>query len=127
MESIMTFESQDQIATILQECTDNLRRILAALRSQSSENAAKVASPQQMSDLISGLMQAGRRLRVLPSNLDPNLEQKVHEYRTEAERLRSFLPAIQASLLSERGRLENERVRLNGAAAWAQASRQIAK
>lgn len=128
MESVVTFEPQDQIAKDLHESADRIHRVLDELHSLSVENMAKLASPQQMSDLLSGLMQAGQWLRVLPSNRDKNLEQRVCEYHTEVGRLRSFLPAIQASLLAERGRLEKERERLNGAMAWAYGSSQtIAK
>lgn len=125
MESIMTFESQDQMARNLQECTDRIRRVLAQLHSQSTENATKIASPEQMGDLLSELMRAGKYLRILPPVRDPDVEQGVSEYRAEVERLRSLLPALQASLLSERGRLERERERLNGASGWAQATRHM--
>lgn len=120
----MAFESQDQIAQDLQESSDTIRRVLHELLSQGSENTPHAATPQQMSDLLSELMRAGQRLRALPAKRDGKLQQEICEYRQEVERLRSFLPAIQESLLAERARLERERERLNGAAAWAEASRQ---
>ena len=127
MESVMILESQDQIARDLHEATDRIRCVLSQLCPQTPQEAAKVASPQQMSDLLSGLMRAGQWLRVLPANRDRNLDEQICAYRNEVEQLRSFLPAMQASLLAERGRLEHERERLNGAAAWAQASSQTVK
>lgn len=98
--------------------------MLGELHLPSSGNAAKVVNAEQMSALLAGLMRAGQWLRALPSDRDQNLEREVCAYRGEVERLRSFLPAIQAALLAERGRLEKERERLNAAASWAQASRQ---
>ncbi|HTS04383.1 MAG TPA: hypothetical protein VMP68_02290 [Candidatus Eisenbacteria bacterium] len=120
----MPFESQQQIAHNLHESTNTIRRVLDDLLPTSSANPPKVATPQQMSNLLSHLMYAGQRLRALPAQRDGSLEQEICEYRHEVERLRSLLPAIQASLLAERARLEHERERLNGAAAWAQASLQ---
>ena len=124
MESVMTFESHDQIARDLHESTNTIRRVLHELLPQASEQVPHVATPEQMSALLSELMRAGQRLRVLPAHCDGNLEQEISEYRNEVERLRSLLPAIQTSLLAERARLERERERLRGAAAWAEASLQ---
>ncbi len=120
----MTSESQEQIANYLHESTDRIRSVLSQLLPQTPQEVPNVASPQQMSELLSGLMRAGQWLRVLPPNREGNLEQELCEYRTEVERLRACLPAIQATLLAERSRLEKERARLNGTASWAQASRQ---
>ena len=124
MESLIRFESQGQIVQDLHESTNRIRQVLGELHLPSSGNAAKVVNAEQMSELLSGLMRAGQWLRALPSDRDQNLEREVCAYRDEVERLRSFLPAIQAALLAERGRLEKERERLNAAASWAQASRQ---
>jgi hypothetical protein len=123
MESVMT-ESQEQIAWDLHESTNTIRRVLHELLPQASESTPHAATPQQMSDLLSELMHAGQRLRALPTNRGGDLERAICDYRQEVEHLRSFLPAIQKSLLAERARLERERERLNGAAAWAQASLQ---
>ena len=120
----MTFESQEQIAHDLHESSNTIRRVLHELLPQASENTPHAATPQQMSDLLSQLMLAGQRLHALPAQRDGKLEQEISEYRQEVERLRSLLPSIQVSLLAERARLERERERLNGAAAWAQASLQ---
>jgi len=124
MESVMTTESHPHIAQGLHESSAIIRRVLHDLLSGASESSPRAATPQQMSDLLSELMRAGQRLRALPEKQDENLQQEICEYRLEVERLRSILPAIQASLLAERTRLEQERERLNGAAAWAQASLQ---
>lgn len=127
MESVMTSESQEQIASHLHESTDRIRCVLTQLLPQTPQEAAKPANPQQISDLLSELMRAGQWLRVLPANRDRTLEDEICAYRYEVERLRSFLPAMQTSLIAERGRLEHERERLNGAAAWAQTSSQTMK
>jgi len=124
MESVMTLESPEQISQDLHEASDTIRRVLHELLPPASESTPLAATPQQMSTLLSELMRAGQRLHALPAKRDANLEQEICDYRREVERLRSFLPAIQKSLLVERARLERERERLNGAAAWAQASLQ---
>ena len=124
MEGVMTFDSQEQTARDLHESRNTIRRVLHELLPHASENTPHAATPEQMSDLLSELMRAGQRLRALPEKRDGNLEQEICEYRREVDRLRSFLPAIQASLLAERARLERERERLHGAAAWAEASLQ---
>ena len=130
MESVITLDVQDardQIVRDLQESANKIRQALGQLLPSCQENIPKVASPEQMSELLSGLMRAGQWLRVLSTKRDRDLEEEVCNYRAEVERLRSVLPAIQASLLAQRARLEQDRERLNGAAAWAQASSQILK
>ncbi len=127
MESVISLDSEDQILKDIQTCTNAIRQVLAQLLPRSPENAVNVASPQQMSDLLAGLMRAGQCLRALPLQRGRDLEEEICAYRIEVNRLHSFLPAIQASLLAERARLEHDRERLNGAAAWAEASSQTAK
>ena len=124
MESVVSLESQHEIVRALHESTNTIRRVLDDLRDPASADLPHVATPEQMSTLLSELMRAGQRLRIVPANCNGTLKQEISQYRDEVERLRSFLPAIQASLLAERARLERERERLNGAAAWAEASRQ---
>ena len=123
----MTLESQEHLAQDLHESTHRIRNVLGEILAEPSRGARNVTSPQQISVLLSGLMRAGERLRDLPSKRDRKLEDEISAYRNEVERLRSCLPAIQASLLAERARLEHDRERLNGAAAWARASRQTLK
>ena len=81
------------------------------------------ASPQQMAGLLSELMSTGQWLRALPEK-DALLVKELSEYRKNVERLRAVLPSIHVALLRERARLEQERARVESAAAWASGSRQ---
>jgi hypothetical protein len=84
----------------------------------------RALSPQQMSWLLSELKVAGERLRGLPTERDSRLEEELSAYRENVEHLRVLLPSIYTSLLQERARLEQERVRVVSAAEWARRSRQ---
>jgi hypothetical protein len=99
-----------------------LDRLSANSTRPASETAA--ATPQQMHGLLSELMLAGERLRALPTEPEPGLEKEVAAYRENVERLRALLPSIHSGLLRERSRLEQERLRVESAAAWARRSRQ---
>ncbi len=120
------------------ELTENLHevnlheingRLHAALDSLASDPShpnpsPRAATPQQMSGLLSQLMLAGQWLRTLPSDRGPALEQELSTYRKNVEHLRTVLPSIHNTLLRERARLEQDRTRMQSAAAWASGSRQ---
>jgi hypothetical protein len=84
----------------------------------------RAATPHQMSWLLSELMVAGERLRILPPERDSRLQRELSIYRENVERLRVLLPSIHQILLQERTRLEQERVRVESAEEWARRSRQ---
>lgn len=52
------------------------------------------------------------------------LDHELSEYRRNVERLRALLPSVHSTLLEERARLEQERVRVAAAQEWAGRSRQ---
>ena len=83
-----------------------------------------IAGPQEMAALLSELMRAGQRLRLLPAEKDAALELELAEYRRHVERLRDLLPAIHDALQQQRTRLERERSRVHAAMEWARRSRQ---
>jgi len=83
-----------------------------------------VATPHQMSWLLSELLHAGQNLRTLPGERDARLELEISVYRENVERLRTLLPSIHKALLSERARLEQERARVESATEWVRRSRQ---
>lgn len=85
---------------------------------------ARPATPQQMAGLLSELMRAGEWLRALPAARDEAVEQELTVYRKNVERLRDLLPSIHGALTRERGRLEQERARVESATQWARGSRQ---
>ena len=108
-----------------QETNRRLRFWLDSLAPSNDPNARpRPATPQQMSGLLSELMQAGSTLRSLPENKDAELQKELNDYRGLVERLRDLMPAIHEGLLRERARLEGERNRLVSASQWAEASRQ---
>jgi hypothetical protein len=87
---------------------------------------AAVATPDQMSGLLSELLKAGEGLRAEPipeKGVDPELDDELEKYRLNVERLQRMLPAIHSQLLVERARLEYQRARVQAAAEWARASR----
>ena len=88
------------------------------------EATPHAVTPELMAGLLSELMIAGQRLRALPSERDAALDAELSEYRKNVERLRTVLPSIHGTLLRERARLEQERERVESAAAWACGSRQ---
>jgi erythromycin esterase-like protein len=85
---------------------------------------ARVATPHQMSGLVSELLRAAECLRALPLEKNPEVEQALNAYRVNVERLRDLLPSIHSALLRERARLEQEGTRVEAAAEWARRSRQ---
>jgi hypothetical protein len=86
---------------------------------------AAVATPDQMSGLLSELLKAGEGLRAEPipeKGVDPELDEELEKYRLNVERLQRMLPAIHSQLLVERARLEYQRARVQVTAEWARAS-----
>jgi hypothetical protein len=91
------------------------------------ENNPLPPTPEQLSSLLSELLDAGAALRAQPlppTGIDPELDFELNQYRRHVERLREILPAIHSELLLERSRLEAQRSRVKAAAEWARASRQ---
>lgn len=93
------------------------------------QEQARAVSPQVMSALLSELLAVGVKLRQpeTPGAISDreDLARELEEYRCHIERLRDLLPAIQQHLLAERARIESERLRLQSAARWARASREV--
>lgn len=110
----------------LHDVNGRLRAVLDSLSADPTQpnQSPRAATPQQMSGLLSELMRAGQWLRTLPSDRGPALEQELITYRKNVEHLRLVLPSIHNTLLRERARLEQERARVQSAAAWATGSRQ---
>jgi len=110
----------------LHEINGRLHTVLNSLSSDPTQanQSPRAATPQQMAGLLSELMRAGQWLRTLPSDRGSALEQELNAYRKNVEHLRTVLPSIHNTLLRERARLEQERARMQSAAAWASGSRQ---
>jgi hypothetical protein len=127
MEGLMPLLAPQMLARNLHETNARLGLWLDGLVADSAGASAqaRVASPQQMAGLLSELMRAGEWLRDLPVSRDEAVEQELTVYRKHVERLRDLLPSIHGALLRERGRLEQERARVESAAEWARGSRQI--
>jgi len=121
--------------TTLRQVNGNLRFALQRFRPEKTRCSA--IAPGELSGLLAALLRGGECLR----NLTPHsagislpdrpahdeeaaaLDQEIHEYRNNLEKLRSFLPDLHARLLAERSRLEDARTHLAAVAAWARASR----
>ncbi len=104
------------------------RRLGVWLEGLALESRSAVATPEQLTAMLSDLLRAGAALRAetIPViGTDPELDCELARYRRHVERLRELLPSIHSRLLGERARLEGQRARVQAAAEWARASRQI--
>lgn len=117
---------EHEIASDLHRTTQRLDRWLQGLMTPSSATGreGRIATPEQMTNILSELVRAGELLRAFPKDVPPNLQRELAEYRSQVERFRDFLPAIHSALLRERSRLEQERARAASAEEWVRASRQ---
>jgi len=122
LEYLMSVLAPDILAESLQETNARLGSLLDSLIPDGAQPRA--ATPQQMAGLLSELMRAGQWLQGLPPQRDPGVEVELARYRRNVERLRALLPSIHSTLLRDRARLEQERARVESAAAWARRSRQ---
>jgi hypothetical protein len=124
--SALRDSAQPDLAQQMRETNCRLASWLGELSVQAAlpDLPQRAATPHQMSWLLSELKVAGERLRGLPSERDSRLERELSTYRENVERLRALMPSIHNTLLQERARLEQERVRVESAAEWAQRSRQ---
>lgn len=112
----------------LQNMRETNRRMSAWLDALSpNQDEPVVATPAQIGGILSELSRTGAWLRAepLPSRTsDPDLRAALDQYRKHVERLRELLPFIHRQLLTERARLEAQRVQVHSATEWARASRQ---
>ena len=111
----------DPLGLEVEEITARFKVVLEALEAPASP---RLLSPEQISQLLSDLMQAGQCMRAITTGSNEELSRAVCACRGQIERLRGLLPFIHSALLRERARLTQERERLNSIAAWAQASNQ---
>ncbi|MGD0212150.1 MAG: hypothetical protein ABSB87_02885 [Terriglobales bacterium] len=101
---------------------DNLRSALLRLRPE-RKHCSRI-KPQDFSDILSQLLRAAECLRLAADSEDAvALEKEALEYRRNLEKLKHFLPDVQARLLAEKSRLETARTHVAAAAAWAKASK----
>jgi ABC-type transporter Mla subunit MlaD len=112
----------DETVRSIRQTNDRLRAWLDGLVMAAMQST--VATPQQISGLLSELMRAGEKLRALPRVKSPELQQELDQYRKNVQQLRDLLPSVQRALLERRAYLEAERARLRSAAEWARGSRQ---
>jgi len=86
-----------------------------------------VATPQDISEMLSELSRVGARLRAEPlptKGTDSELDQELEQYRRNVERVRELLPSSTASCWPSGHGLGAQRARVRSAAEWARASRQ---
>jgi hypothetical protein len=122
MECLMPLFTSEVLVENLRGTNVRLGCLLDSLHADTAEKRS--VTPQRMAGLLSELMRAGQWLRQMPSEKTSQLEKELNEYRTQVERLRDILPSIHKALLRDRSRLEQERARVQSAAAWAHSSRQ---
>lgn len=105
----------------LQQVNESLRSALLRLRPE--RRHCSTIKPQDFSDILGQLLRASECLRGLPPHSEAAvaLERESLEYRGHLEKLKHFLPDLQARLLAEKSRLETARTHLSAAASWAQA------
>lgn len=120
----MSAASPAEIHCALRHANARLTFWLDSMSAASAGSQTPVATPQQISGLLSALMAAGERLRHLPAVQSVELQRELAQYRRNVEHLRDLLPSIQQALLEQRARLEAERRRLRSAAEWVRGSRQ---
>jgi hypothetical protein len=109
----------------LRESNRRFRLELDALSTHCIEDSqAAVAQPEQIATLLTELRRFGQTLQEKSAGIDLGLDHELTEFRTQVERLRDLLPTIHILLLRERGRLEQERNRMNLASEWIHRSSQ---
>jgi len=108
----------------LRDSNERLHRRIEGLAAELSLPHPHPARPQEIDALLSELRSNGAWLRTLPPPREPELEEELSTYRQLIERLRDLLPAVQATLLEERARIERERSRVASALEWARRSRE---
>ncbi|MGA9042941.1 MAG: hypothetical protein WB421_20600 [Terriglobales bacterium] len=102
----------------LRQVNDQLRSALVRLRPERKH--CSTIQPKDFSDLRQ-LLRAAEGLRRLPQHSEAAaaLEKESIEYRSNLEKLKHFLPDVQARLLAEKSRLEAARTHVSSARYWA--------
>ncbi len=119
---MISISAPSQAAREIREATRKLSFWLDSLPDPRNQAAGNAPTPQQMTGLLSELLQAGKWLQAIGEPVATELQPEVADYRRQVERLRELLPSIHEALLRERSHLEGERERLKAAQKWAQAS-----
>jgi hypothetical protein len=107
----------------LRQVNENLRSALIRLRPERKH--CSTIKPQDFSDLLTQLLRAAECLRRKPAHSEAGLtieavfEKESHEYRSNLQKLKRFLPDLHLRLLAEKSRLETARAHAFKAAAWA--------
>lgn len=101
------------------------RQIQAGLEKLSPDSESLIAfTPASMSAMIELLSRIQPLLPLAADMQEPPLNMEVSEFQRLVSRLRDSLPGLQARLLRERERIDQETTRLRSALQWTQRSRQ---
>jgi len=132
------------VLEILRRANDNLSSALVRLRPEHKH--CSTLQPQDLSDLLSHVLEATECLRNLHSHsasraglekapikkeaiekevAQEAIEKEALAYRVHLESLKRFLPDLHVRLHAERARLETARTQLAAASAWAGARKEI--
>ena len=106
----------------LRQVNEHLRSTLIHLHPEQTHCSA--VRPQDFSDLLGHLLLASECLRRRLHDSEPNamFENEALEYRSNLEKLQSFLPDLHGRLLAEKSRLNTAQNHVAATAAWATAN-----
>ncbi len=109
----------------LRQVNDNLRSALLGLRPERKHCSS--IRPQDFSDILSQLLRASECLRHSPAQPQDvaAFAKEARTYRDNLEKLKHFLPDVQARLLAEKSRLGTARTHVAAAGEWAKARKKI--
>ncbi len=116
--------SPDALET-LRQVNESLGSALLRLRPEQQDGS--VIRPREFSDILNQLARAKECLRhpELRSGPVGAFENEAHQYRSNLEKLRDFLPDVHARLLAKKSRLETARNHVAAATAWSRARKEI--
>lgn len=114
----------DELLQRLNAANRSLGNILADLEVGADKSVNVMADELQC--VLSSLAQvhALPKAQLEAASTDDRIGTQLNLYRSRLTRLQQLLPAIHIRLLSERARLEKQRLHLTSASAWAESNRE---
>ena len=110
---------------LLQAFRESNRQIQTSLEKLSPDGEFALAATHTVMSAMLALLSRIQPLLPLAAQMQVHpLNQEVSEFQRLVSRLRDLLPGLQARLLHERERIDQETVRLRTALQWTQGSRQ---
>jgi len=114
----------ERLAVPVQELEKSNGKLQLLLETLGPAEASPAINTQHVADVFAEVMRVGEWLRDgLADSATGRMAEELARYHQHLEQLRQFLPRIHGHLLTERARLEAERIHLEAAAAWARSTR----